>query len=283
MPKKIFVICALFISALAIAFFINTNGAIETMSYNMSVPLPILMYHSVLTDESLSGMYVITPKQLESDIIYLLSRGYNTVSVEQLAAYVERGEELPENPVMLTFDDGCYNNYSYVLPLLEKYEARAVFNIVGEFTDEYSQNGVVNPTYSYMRWTEIYRLYRDPHVEIGNHSYGFHYMVNGRKGAGRKWNEGKDAYKKLFYEDTKLVQDESESITGYKPTVYAYPFGEYTEESEEILHDMGFKASFSCTEGMNHITRDPECLFLLKRWNRPSGISSEEFFKEIGI
>lgn len=250
---------------------------------DMSVPLPVLMYHSVVDDDSLSGMYIITPEQLENDMKYLYSRGYNTVSVEQLVGYVEHDEELPENPVLLTFDDGCYNNYAYVLPLLEKYEARAVFNIVGEFTDEYSQSGEINPLYSYMRWTEVYRLFRNPHVEIGNHSYGFHYLVNGRKGAGRKWNESKDAYKKLFFEDTSLVQDEAESITGYKPIIYTYPFGEYTKESEEILREMGFKASLCCTEGMNYINHDPECLFLLKRWNRSGEISTEEFFDEIGL
>ena len=226
---------------------------------------------------------IITPEQFENDIKYLYSRGYNTVSIEQLIGYVEHDEELPENPVLLTFDDGCYNNYAYVLPILERYEARAVFNIVGEFTDEYTQNGEINPLYSYMRWTEVYRLFRNPHVEIGNHSYGFHYLVNGRKGAGRKWNESKDAYKKLFYEDTSLVQDEAESITGFKPIIYTYPFGEYTKESEDILHEMGFKASLCCTEGMNYITHDPECLFLLKRWNRSGEVSTDEFFEEIGL
>ena len=35
-----------------------------------------------------------------------------------------------------------------------------------------------------------------------------------------------------------------------------------------------------CEEKCNYITRDPECLFLLGRYNRPSGISTWEFMKK---
>ena len=42
-------------------------------------------------------------------------------------------------------------------------------------------------------------------------------------------------------------------------------------------------ASLSCTEGINYITHNPDCLYLLKRINRPSGINSKDFFEKNGI
>ena len=38
----------------------------------------------------------------------------------------------------------------------------------------------------------------------------------------------------------------------------------------DILKEMGFKSTLSCASGMNYITRDSECLYMMKRYIRPS-------------
>jgi len=53
------------------------------------------------------------------------------------------------------------------------------------------------------------------------------------------------------------------------------------EESGEYLVRRGFRASLSCRERTNLITRDPACLFRLGRYNRPSGMSTAEFMERI--
>ena len=49
-------------------------------------------------------------------------------------------------------------------------------------------------------------------------------------------------------------------------------------ESEEILDKMGFNITLSCTDGINFITENSS-LKLLKRFNRPHGISVEKLLK----
>ena len=49
------------------------------------------------------------------------------------------GTPLPEKPIVITFDDGYYNNYLNVFPLLQEYQAKAVISIIGKETDRYSQ------------------------------------------------------------------------------------------------------------------------------------------------
>ena len=49
-------------------------------------------------------------------------------------------------------------------------------------------------------------------------------------------------------------------------------------DSIQYIKELGFKASLSCTEGINYITHNPDCLYLLKRFNRPAGLNSKDFF-----
>ena len=123
------------------------------------VSLPVIMYHSILKDTARSGKYVITPSTLDSDIKYLHSKGYTTVSAAQVIDYVENNSPLPQNPIMLTFDDGCYNNYFYAVPILKDNNARGIFSIVGAYTDEYTDFDISNPNYGYLKWSDVYEMY----------------------------------------------------------------------------------------------------------------------------
>lgn len=280
------------INACILAFFLTAVGVFSNLcqqpdmsviNNSEGVELPILMYHSVLKDTNRSGKYIVTPSEVENDIKYLKSKGYTTVSMSEVLNFTEDNGTLPEKPVMLTFDDGCYNNYGYVLPLLEKYDARAVFCVVGEYTDRYSEEDIANLAYGYMRWEEIGELYNSPYVEIANHSYSFHDNTKGRNGSKKKKYESAAEYKRIFSADTKKAQSRFMENCGFEPYIYAYPFGAYSEESFDILEDMGFKATLSCNEGINIITRDSDCLYLLKRYNRPSGIRSADFFERLSL
>ena len=277
---SVLTVTALYAVILAILFH-GVNESVTVMSDNEGIDLPVVMYHSILRDESRSGEYVITPQLLDSDIKYLHSNGFTTVSAAQVIDYAENGEPLPEKPVMLTFDDGCYNNLFYAVPILKDNNARGIFSIVGAYTDEYTASGDVNPNYSYLRWEDVYEMYVSENCEIANHSYDFHSRSAKRNGAKKKSGESAEEYKRIFEEDTRLMQEACFENCGFYPVVYAYPYGLYSEESLDVLKGMGFKMTFSCEEGVNKITRGTDCLSLLKRYNRPAGVSSEEFFKGI--
>ena len=123
----------------AAVFFISdrSSGAI-TASSEKSVPmeqsLPVIMYHSVLSDPSRTGDYVITPDEFEKDLIYIKSKGMNTVTPDMIIDYVDNGTPLPADPILLTFDDGHLNNMTYALPLLQKYDMYATVSVVGAYT-----------------------------------------------------------------------------------------------------------------------------------------------------
>ena len=103
------------------------------------VLLPIVMYHHVLKDTKALGKFVISPQELEADLQYLNENGYQSVSVEQVTAFVQNGAALPEKPIMLTFDDGYLSFAEYVLPLLKKYNQSSDYTVTRPQPSPYSQ------------------------------------------------------------------------------------------------------------------------------------------------
>ena len=87
------------------------------------------MYHHL--DDEVTNSSVITPERFEEHLAALKDAGFNAITLHQLAAYVEKGEELPDNPVVITFDDGYSSNYELAYPLLKKYDMAATINVIG--------------------------------------------------------------------------------------------------------------------------------------------------------
>ena len=240
------------------------------------IDLPIIMYHGLLKEEKRQGQFIISPNLFEQDLRYLQENGYTTVVIADLIAYVQDGKPLPEKPVMLTFDDGYYNNYLYAFPLLKQYNCKMVLSPIGRYTDEYTQNKD-----AHCSWDAVREMMASGLVEFQNHSYNLHSIDSGRKGAKKKAVESLVDYRTLLVEDVMKMQTRMREETGYTPTAFVYPFGAVSSESLPILKELGFQATLICESHINAITRDPECLYGLGRYRRPAKTGSEAFFKKI--
>ena len=133
------------------------------------VPLPVLMYHEVRFTEP--GKDSVLPEEMESDLLYLAQEGYTTVLMEDVIRFVYAGENLPEKPILLTFDDGYGSNYRYLYPLLQKYRAKAVISIIGKSADEFSLLPENGTPYVHATWKQLLEMRDSGLVELQNHSY----------------------------------------------------------------------------------------------------------------
>ena len=166
------------------------------------VSLPVLMYHSIAPVPE--TQYCISPETLESDLQYLQEHHYTAVSPEELIAYTEGTGDLPEKPVLLTFDDGLYNNLSLALPLLKKYDMCAVISVVGSFTDVYAPDAPHNDIYSYLTWEDMQQLEDSGRITLGSHTYDMH--ENGtRRGCAKMEPETEEAYHEALYTDLSML------------------------------------------------------------------------------
>lgn len=247
-----------------------------------SIPLPIVMYHSVLKNKA--GKYTIHSSELERDIIAYKEMGYTPVFLREVADWVNRKGTLPEKPMVITFDDGHYNNLHYVLPILQKHNCKAVINIVTSFsrTSTETPGGANNPNFSYLTWENIRNLHESGLVEIGNHTHAMH-KFKPRYGIAQVSNETIDEYKENLRKDLETANKyltESAGVT--RPTTFAYPFGKYTKSGREVLKELGFETILTCNEGVTQIRRgDSETLLTLKRYNRSGNVSRESFIKKV--
>lgn len=83
---------------------------------------PVLLYHQV------NPLINVTPELFESHIAYIASK-YKTFTYSEAYDHVKKHGSLPEYSLLITFDDGYYDNYKVVFPLLKKYDVKATFFI----------------------------------------------------------------------------------------------------------------------------------------------------------
>lgn len=245
------------------------------------IALPIVMYHSVLKDQSRAGEYIVTLSELEEDIKYILSQGYTPVFCSEVEDYVNGSGSLPKKPIIISFDDGCYNNFYYVLPLLQKYKVKAVFSIVGQWCMAAGEGAEPNPAYSYASIENLKTMYSSGYCEIADHSWDMH-ALDGRRGVSQQSGETEEQYRRALYNDVTQAQKLLKQ-SGMEPKVFTYPYGINGKLTEKIIKELGFDMTLGCEERTNYVAKgDYGCLWNMGRYNRPSGVDREEFFEKMG-
>ena len=269
-------------TGLLIGFFVigsHISLAAAEKSREAPISLPVIMYHSVC--EKTPADYIVSPEQLDADLEWLKGHGFTSVSAQQLIDYTNGKGSLPKKPVLITFDDGFYNNLSIALPLLEKHDMCAVVSIVGRYTDDYAAADPHADCYSYLTWADISELAASGRVEIGSHTYDMHSRSGLRQGCAKLPEESNDDYTSMLRTDIGLLKTELHDNCGIVPAVFAYPFGALSKESLPVLRDSGILMALTCREGMNTITREPDCLYGIFRYNRSGLLTTEEYMERI--
>ena len=88
--------------------------------------IPILMYHAVAeyARTSLVSLFV-RPSELEAQFKFLVENGFQTITFDDLDNIGSFAK-----PILLTFDDGYFDNYTELFPLLQKYKLKATIFII---------------------------------------------------------------------------------------------------------------------------------------------------------
>jgi len=231
--------------------------------------VPIIMYHEVRPTGARKD--VVLPEELEADLIYYAENGYTSVTMDEVIRHVYLGEALPEKPIVITFDDGYLNNYTYVLPLIKKYGVKIVLSVITKSADDFTAAQDSNPSYAHMTWDELREMTSTGLVEMQNHTRNMHKCAGGMLGCQQMDGEPAPDFERRLTSDVTAAQESMTRELGKTPTVFTYPYGLGSALSEDILRELGFAATLSCDFGVNRLTQDPDCLMMMKRICRVHG------------
>ncbi len=180
--------------------------------------VPILVYHRV--NDADKNPTTLTVADFDAQMKFLIDNGYHVISPDDLLDAWEVGKTLPQNPVVLTFDDGHADIYSNVFPILQKYGMRATVFVV---TDHIGMK-------DYLTWEQARALQLGGFIDIESHTMTYKNLTTLR--GDKLWNEiygSKQAIEWALKKPAKFI---------------AYPDGRYTVDAEDTCKEVGFRAGF---------------------------------------
>ena len=248
--------------------------------------VPILMYHH-LAETGPPGS-TISAEAFETHIKALKDAGYTAVSFDALCDYVYNGADLPEKPVVITFDDGYMSVYDTAFPILQKYNTKATVFLIGVLHGESFYKGLYYlPITPHLGDAEIIEMAASGIFSIQSHSYDMHKLVqyepdSPRVGVTRMEHERKEDYIDALTLDFALASEQIENSIGDRPFVFSYPYGRFTRQAERVLRDAEVLVTVTTSPKINMIYRDsPNSLYRLGRFNVPGDIPPSELLAMI--
>jgi len=220
MRKKIIIGLIIFISLCMVS-------GIIFLYYKNENQIAILGYHGILPEKlnnNESGL-VIDTELFEKQLKYLKKMGYKTMTLDEFNCWKNKECKKNHKSVLITFDDGYYDNYEYAFELLKKYDMNAVVFCVGTYIE--------SNTDTFMSMEDIKNAQKEyPNIEFASHSYDMHFHSD------------------KTYDEVIIDIEKMNNLIESK--YYAYPFGDYNKEYARALKDQGFKNAFTFGPGREH-------------------------------
>jgi len=182
----------------------------------------ILNYHKV---DDMKISLSVAPADFEKQMAYLKEQGYTTITPDQLLDNLEKGTELPEKPILITFDDGYEDNYKNAYPVLKKYGFKATIFVITDFLDRYP---------NYITWAQAKELQKNG-INIESHTVQH-----------KSLTELNDDELRLELINSKKSIDEH---LGKDTRYIAYPTGTYNLHIAQMVKDAGYRAAFTVKYG----------------------------------
>ncbi|WP_243865479.1 polysaccharide deacetylase family protein [Paenibacillus lupini] len=264
------IISALFVIAIVITWSVHqyqleaaapvrdTNQPVQTTSnqpIHYKNKVIVLMYHHIDVKESGA---TISPSRFNDHMKVLKDNGYKVISVEQFVDFMQNKIKVPNNAVVITFDDGYESFDQYAVPILKKYNFTATHFIIGSSSDQQ------NVHTKHLTWDTMRKLKAEG-FSFYSHTYNQHNYASfdqvGHKMGPMLSNpiylpekgrvETNAEYKARIEEDTQLIEKRLKEELGNTLQLIAFPYGVYNPTVKQIEKNAGVTLFFTTNPGIN--------------------------------
>lgn len=219
---------------------------------NYSNWIPVLMYHKIPKQELDSPHKIyVTQQNFEKHLEFYKNAGFETVTFSELKQFksgTRSFSEFPKKPLILTFDDGYWDNLNNADPLLKKYKFKAQIFLLA------------NSAISHNQWDEANsekgdkiisgadrKLWLKSNFEIGSH--GFSHKRITEMTSDQAFTELIDSKRALEKEFDREV------------CVYAYTYGDTNTTCAKLAETAGYDFAVNTDTGGFKMFDDPFQIF----------------------
>ncbi|MEI4789699.1 polysaccharide deacetylase family protein [Bacillus sp. FJAT-53060] len=209
------------------------------------VALPILMYHSLSSGNSLR----VPKSEFAAHMKWLIDNGYVTLSPEEAYQVLMTNSTPSEKFVLITFDDGYSDNYTKAFPILKQYGMKATIFMIEQsigrpnhLTDDQMDEMIAN--------------------RLSIESHTIHHLELNRLSKKQQEEELKGS--KAFF-DQRFSQ---------RTRMVSYPVGRYNEDTLKLAKEAGYQMAVTTEPG--HAKKE-QGMMSLHRLRISPGLSPESF------
>lgn len=181
--------------------------------------VPIICYHGVLDEAWGDKSIFVKVDEFEKQMKYLSENGYTTLFISE----IENANKY-EKPIIITFDDGYRDVYTYGFPILKKYNIKA---------DLYIISGYLGGE-KYLTIDMVKELAQSPLIEFGSHTITHSILTK----------ESDEELERQLSDSKKMIEE----LTGKRVDSIAYPTGAYNNKVMETVKKH-YKYAISIKEG----------------------------------
>ena len=225
--------------------------------------IPILMYHSISCSlNPRFKQFTVPPAVFAEQMAYLYSHRYTPITVTQLIQALSRNSfVLPEQPVVLTFDDGFADFFTAAIPVLKQHNFAATLYLATAFIGGTSRwlRYEQETTRPMLTWDQLIEISASG-IECGAHSHSHPQL---------------DILPATVARD-EIVQSKRllEDHLSLEILSFAYPHGYHSARVQQLVREAGYTSACAVKYAMSSETDDP---FSLARLLVSPDSNGEEF------
>lgn len=231
-----------------IALSMMGSGALAAKArLNREPVVRALMYHRF--GDASRDPWCVDVTTFDKQMRWVAEQGL-AISLEQLIAFVEGRDSVPEDAILVTTDDGYRSVLTDMAPVLRHYDIPAVAYLTTSLLG--NEEAALGGPEPYLSWDEAARL-SELGITVGSHAHTHSSL--GRMSLEQARNEGAQSRELL------------RSRLGAAAESFAYPYGmrpDHSPETARVLAELGYSSIFVALHGAIRRRDDPFSLPRIK-------------------